>query len=1395
MAEMSDDHRLHFGLLGAFRVDRDGREVYLGPRLQRTLLAILVVDAGHVVPVDRLIDLLWRDEPPAAAIASVQAYVSQLRRVLEPDRPARAPARVLVTQDPGYVLRIADDQVDALRFQALVRRAHNNLAGGQPAAAATRLEDAFALWHGDPLAEFADEPWAVPAVARLTEAHDLATEDRIGAWLALGRHAEAVAELEAMVEARPLRERRWGQLIVATYRCGRQADALRAYQRCRTVLAGELGLEPGPELRRLEAAVLAQDPSLDWQPAAGPAGSGPPGPVPPRVQPGRAERPPAFPPAAEPPREGDHPAPSLVGRDAELAHLRDRLADAASGHGGAVVLVGEPGAGKTTIAEAAAHMAGGAGFTSAWGRCPDAASTPAYWPWSQVLRALPDGPSVAAARQRLDGDVEGEGDDGVRQFRAYKAVAAALGEAAASTPVLAVVDDLHAADEASLALLQLLAGDLHRMPALLLFTVRDTEPVPSVGQALGELLRHPGAERVAVSALEAADVATLLERLTVRPPDADVVSAVMDRTGGNPFYTTELVRLVSSEHRSRRLTAGDVLTLDVPSGIRDVLLRRVHRLPDDTQSLLMVAAVAGRELQPELLEQVTGLDTEQLLLNLEPAIAAGLVTEAEAGWGFRFRHPLIHESLRASAGQVERARLHARIAAALEDASPASTAAGLAQLAYHYLSAGPFGDPAKAVKYAREAAGWAVRQGAWHDAVRHLEQALTAISPARPDADATRCDVLVELGRACRSGSMIAEAHAALEESISLADRIGDEDRVLAAAVAFGAPALWGSREWGETDTRLIALLERQLDRIADTDPARRVRILSTLAGELAFGEMVGRSWGYAEEALGIARRLGQPDELGIAIGGYLLAALGTDHLPERRAVIDEMLSSDRLAFTPVVQALLRASQLTELIRSGELARFDAEFPPTWALAAGVLHSPELQAQLRFAQACRYIVAGDVERGAEIAEHTFRTMADVTGPWRQPAGFVNESSQLLVTGRLADQAEQLAARITRPDHPSVPHLAAPAAALGFVLRGDLRAAREIVSGWFAPPPRSWTWIQAVAYWAQVAIALGEPDPGWLHEQLAPHAGELAVVGVGADCGGAVDSLLAGLAWRLGRPGEAAGRARAGLTLETRVGSGIWITRTEGLIDRISAETPARRADDGPDHRSTRGLSAAWQGGRRVSPRPAGRPTPALPVIPVHDVVEGAAVGPDERPQRPVGRVAQADQVDGEVAAGEPQHPLRLLLVGNRRVAGADAEVGRGQHHVRGGLAEVIQHEAALPLVLRLPGHQGDRRRRLGDVPAAPFPDLGQLGQLRAVGDHHKVPRLPVSRRWRPPSRLADALKVLPGDRPVGVLAHVAARPDSIPRLHVHSPIARPPGGAPPRPLCTLPGLHVNLATC
>ena len=461
------------------------------------------------------------------------------------------------------------------------------------------------------------------------------------------------------------------------------------------------------------------------------------------------------------------------------------------------------------------------------------------------------------------------------------------------------------------------------------------------------------------------------------------------------------------------------------------------------------------------------------------------------------------------------------------------------------------------------------------------------MSPRLPDADATRCDVLVELGQARRSGGMIREAHRAFDESISLADRIGDEDRMLAAAVAFGAPQLWGSREWGETDPRLVALLERQLERIADTDPARRVRILATLATELYFDQAAHRGWDYANQALDAARRLGQPDELGIAVSAYLLSAgshrpCAADPRGPRRDARRQPAGADPAgAGDPAGQPAHR----TDPLRGARPVR--RRVPEAWRLAADVLHSPELQGQLRLVQACRYFAAGDVERGVGLAESGYQALLNLITDGREPGRFLLDSCRMLLTGTLADHAEQMAARLDRPDHPSIPHLAAPAAALGFAQRGDLERARQIASRRFAPPPRSFTSMQAIAYWAQVAVILGVPDPGWLYDQLAPHAGELAIVGMVADCGGAVDSLLAGLALRLGRLDEAAERARAGLELETRVGSQIWINRTTDLISQIAAAHAHAVSQGSARSRRARrhGLRGAARPGGDRRPRP------------------------------------------------------------------------------------------------------------------------------------------------------------------------------------------------------------------
>ena len=267
---------MRFCVLGPLEAYADGRSVAVGGGRQRALLALLLVHAGEVVSRDRLIEELWAGEPPPSGPQSLDMYLSRLRRAF---REAGADD-VLATRAPGYVLRV--EETDAQRFEALAAEGRQALAAGEAERTARVLAEALALWRGAAYAEVADESWARAEAGRLAELRLSATEDRIEAELALGHHTALVPELELLVAREPTRERLAGQLMLALYRSGRQADALAAYRAARRSLVEELGLEPGPELKRLEAAVLAQDPALDL-PAkppvpARPSTAAPPGP-------------------------------------------------------------------------------------------------------------------------------------------------------------------------------------------------------------------------------------------------------------------------------------------------------------------------------------------------------------------------------------------------------------------------------------------------------------------------------------------------------------------------------------------------------------------------------------------------------------------------------------------------------------------------------------------------------------------------------------------------------------------------------------------------------------------------------------------------------------------------------------------------------------------------------------------------------------------------------------------------------------------------------------------------------------------------------------------------------------------------------------------------------------
>ena len=247
---------LEFRILGPLEVLDDGRPIALGGQKQRALLALLLLDAGRVVSIDRIVDALWGERPPKTAPTSLQNFVSHLRKALGAD--------ILVTRPPGYLLRIAPEQLDLERFRMLVDAAKRSPVQER----AAKLRQALTLWQGPPLADFALEAFAQPEIGRLEELHLAAIEERIEAELAVGAHAEVVGELESLVEEHPLREGLRRQLMLALYRSGRQAEALQVYHDARRVLVDELGIDPSRSLQQLHGAILRQDAELDLGGAA-----------------------------------------------------------------------------------------------------------------------------------------------------------------------------------------------------------------------------------------------------------------------------------------------------------------------------------------------------------------------------------------------------------------------------------------------------------------------------------------------------------------------------------------------------------------------------------------------------------------------------------------------------------------------------------------------------------------------------------------------------------------------------------------------------------------------------------------------------------------------------------------------------------------------------------------------------------------------------------------------------------------------------------------------------------------------------------------------------------------------------------------------------------------------
>ncbi|RUP40273.1 MAG: transcriptional regulator, partial [Gordonia sp. (in: high G+C Gram-positive bacteria)] len=721
-------------VLGPVEMYLDGARLDLGTPKQRALVAALALSSGRPVSVDAIVDLLWGDEPPPGVTATLQAYVSGLRKVLEPQRERRAPATVLVTATPGYALRLpAGAVIDVATFEQDVAEVHRLLTNPDPGRAdleqaVTTLDRSLARWTGQAYAELGDAPAAVAERARLDETRLVAVEDRAVAQLALGQHATVAGDLEALTTAHPLRERLWALRALALARSGRQGEALDVLRQVRQVLDDELGIDPGAELRELQDQVLRQDPALAWTPPSD----------------GIANEPAA---AASP--------WPMVGRDRPKEALLRGLDAALAGTPSFAAVTGEPGIGKTRLVAELSRDAQADGATVVRALSSSDDGAPPLWPWRSVLTAL-DIPFPQV-----------DDDDG--PFAVRGEIVGAVVDAARTRPVVLVLEDLHWADPASLRVLLLLTETVTTGQLFVVATWRDHPEPTGVLADVAEAFARRHALRLALTGLSAEAVADVVAHLSDDDPDPDVVAMLCDRTAGNPFFVVEYARLAADRGGLGPLLAA----ADTPRAVHEVLTRRVDRLPEPTVAMLTDAAVLGRRVDGETLAALSGTDEDAVLEALEPAMAAGLVVEDGID-RYSFAHALVRDTLYDSLSASRRARRHVAAARTLAGRGRA------VEEARHWLAAGPT-HAGTAWRAAVAAAEVARDLHAHEETAALLGSALAAMGDDPSSTAHDRYDVLMARADAYRWSGRWVELTADIRSAIDAARTVGDAELVLRA--------------------------------------------------------------------------------------------------------------------------------------------------------------------------------------------------------------------------------------------------------------------------------------------------------------------------------------------------------------------------------------------------------------------------------------------------------------------------------------------------------------------------------------------------------------------------------------------------------------------------------------
>jgi DNA-binding SARP family transcriptional activator len=942
---------LRVRLFGAFALESDGVALPMPERRQAcSLLGWLALHQG-VHPRSEVAGRFWPDVLDSSARKSLRTELVAIRRALG----SAGEGALVATRD---LVGLAGEgvSVDAWEFERLVREG--------------RFDAAADVCDGELLPGI-DADWVYTAREshrrRLDEVFERLAADAEVA----GALEDAIRISRRRVELDPLREDALRELVRRLIAAGEISAARVAFDDLARRLRVELQVAPSRETRRLLEVIHAH--------GDGPASVA-------------AEAPPPLPPALT-----RHRLSQFVGRDDALLWLEAQWSEARAGAGRLALIAGEPGLGKTRLADEFARAAHEEGAAVLLGRCYEETLI-SYQPFVEAIgrHAAVVPPEVLRgqvgmlggelarlvpeiARRLPDVAAPDSGDSEGRRFRLFEAAGGLLANASRSWPVVLLLEDLHWADKPTALLLAHIVRAIETHPVLVVGTYRDTELGEPLVSLLADLRRDRELEQLRLRSLDRGAVAEMISGWLGRTPPTHYAHALHRETEGNPFFIEEVLRHLIEvgavdDTEWRRL--GSFTELGIPDGVREAIERRLAILSPAARRIVTMAAVIGRSFSYEVLDAVAQMSGERPLDALEEATQHRIVEEEPAAPGrYEFAHALIRETLYASLSGPRRVRLHRTIGAILEQQHARDPDPPLGELAYHFIAAAEPGAAAKAVDYSARAARRALTALAYEEAVSHFDRALDALALSESADPPTHCELMLGLGESNAKASEFDRSRLVFQAAADLARAAGLGEQLARAALGLAR----GWVEQGTADPAVISLLEEALAALPDTATALRARLLGRLAMELHFSSQPKRCEPLARQSVTLARQLRDPSTLAFALNARHWAQRGQDEVGELLEIADEIIRHAEASAELELALQGHSWRLVDLLELGQTEEIDDEIAACVSLADR-LHQPFYRSWVVGLQPMRALMQGRFDEAERLARDALAA-AEASGNW------------------------------------------------------------------------------------------------------------------------------------------------------------------------------------------------------------------------------------------------------------------------------------------------------------------------------------------------------------------------------------------------------------------------------